>query len=238
MTLFAPIVLATAASAAVQAPVMAPQQLPIYAAPVRFDAGDSIGYAIADWRRLRMSNGYAFADYARFLAANPGWPGESALRKAAEKAMRSGESPLTVLQFFRSNEPTSGSGWARLAEAYLATGRPTEGLAAARSAWKSSDLDSNDEGILLGRLGTNFTAADYDRRIDALLFGKKASEAARLMPWSSAAQRPVLTARLAMLGRSPEAEMLYAASAPRVAGDAGLLMDRIRYLRDSGRERA
>ena len=115
-------------------------------------------------------------------------------------------SPLRVLAFFRSDEPTSGNGWARLAEAYLATGKPTEALAAARNAWKSSDLDSNDEGILLGRLGTNFTATDYDRRIDALLFGKKASDAERLMPWSSAARRPALAARLAMLGRSPDAE--------------------------------
>ena len=62
MTLLAPVVLATTASAAMQAPPMMPQQLPLYAAPVQYAAGDSIGYAIADWRRLRQSNGYAFDD--------------------------------------------------------------------------------------------------------------------------------------------------------------------------------
>ena len=236
MTLFAPVLLATVASAAVQLPP-APlqQQVPLYATS-QVQPGDSIGYAIADWRRLRANNGYAFADYARFLAANPGWPGEATLRRTAEKAMRPGEAPLNVIGFFRTAEPTSGNGWARLTEAYLATNRPTEALAAARNAWKSSDLDSSDEGILLGRLGTNFTAADYDRRIDALLFAKKASEAQRLMPWASAARRPALAARLAMLTRAPDAGMLYAAAAPRLPSDAGLLMDRIRYLRDSGTE--
>jgi soluble lytic murein transglycosylase len=224
------------ASASGQYAAPAVQQVPLYAAPAQYQAGDTIGYAIADWRRLRASSGYAFADYARFLAANPGWPGEAALRKVAEKAMRPGEAALTVAQFFRSNEPTTGNGWARLAEAYLATGKPEQALAAAREAWESSDLNSNDEGILLGRFGSQFTATDYDRRIDALLIGKKGSEAQRLMPWSSAARRPALAARLAMLTRAPDTEIQFAAAAPRLASDAGLLMDRIRYLRDAGSE--
>ena len=248
MAYIAPILLATVAGAAVQTYVPASpapqnpyaQQVPYnrpvsgYVAPTL--SGETIGYALADWRRLRASNGYAFGDYARFLAANPDWPGEAAMRKTAEKAMRSGESPLAVVQFFRTDEPTSGNGWARLAEAYLATGKPTEALAAARSAWKASDLDSNDEGILLGRFGSQFGAPDYDRRIDALLFAKKASEAQRLMPWSSASRRPALAARLAMLNRAPDAEPLFAAASASMTSDAGLLMDRIRYYRDAGNE--
>ena len=43
---------------------------PTYSAP-------AVSYAIADWRRLRQSNGYSFASYANFLVANPGWPGET-----------------------------------------------------------------------------------------------------------------------------------------------------------------
>ena len=237
MAYLAPILLATVAGAAAQ-DRLAPQPLqsPLAIAPAA--PAETIGYAIADWRRLRQSNGYAFADYARFLAANPGWPGEAAMRKAAEKAMRPGESPLGVVQFFRTAEPASGNGWTRLAEAYLATGKPTEALAAARAAWTASDLDSNDEGILLGRFGAQFVAADYDKRIDSLLFARKGSEAQRLLPWSSAARRPALAARAAMLTRSPDSESLYAAAAPQLASDAGLLMDRIRYLREAGSESA
>jgi soluble lytic murein transglycosylase len=235
MAYLAPILLATVASAAVQDP-LAPRagQALAYAAPA--PSAETIGYAIADWRRLRQGNGYAFADYARFLAANPDWPGEATMRRTAEKAMRPGESPLVVVQFFRTAEPTSGNGWTRLAEAYLATGKPAEALAAARSAWKSSDLDSNDEGILLGRFGTQFVATDYDGRIDSLLFARKASDAQRLLPWSSAARRPALAARVAMQTRAPDTEALYAAASPRLASDAGLLLDRIRYLRDAGSE--
>ena len=234
MALFAPIFLATVASAAVQQAGVpqAPQRLPVQV------QNDNLGYAIADWRRLRQSDGYSFASYARFLAANPGWPGESAMRRVAEKAMRSGENSLTVVQFFRSDEPLSGNGWARLAEAHLATGKPAEALAAARGAWQSADLSSADEGLILAQFGPQFTAVDYDKRIDALLFDKKASDAGRLLRWSSPARRPALNARHAMQTRSPDTERYFAAVAGRVASDAGLLMDRLRYLRDGGNESA
>src|SRR5689334_2782505 len=95
----------------------------------------SVSSAIGDWRRLRQSNGYSFADYARFLTYNPGWPEERKLRTWAEKAMRSAENPATVLAFFATKPPTTGNGFARLADAYSANGRTGEALAAARSAW-------------------------------------------------------------------------------------------------------
>ena len=61
-----------------------------------------IDYAIADWRRLRASDGYAFADYARFLNANPDWPDDNRLRGVAERQMRPGEYGPTVIAFFRT----------------------------------------------------------------------------------------------------------------------------------------
>ena len=76
-----------------------------------------------DWRRLRQSSGYRFADYARFLIANPDWPDEAQMRSWAENAMQPGENPATVLAFFAGDKPRRGNGWARLADAYAATGR-------------------------------------------------------------------------------------------------------------------
>ena len=193
-----------------------------------------INYALADWRRLRQSDGYSFADYARFVNANPGWPGESGLRRSAEKQMRPGENANTVLAFYRTSEPQSGNGWARLADAYLATGKPAEALAAARGAWVSSDLSKYDEQLLFSRFNKQFTAADHDRRIDALLFDKKTTDAYRMLPWSSPGRRAALTARISLLSRSSDAERRYQAVIAQVTTDAGLMMDRARYLRDSG----
>ena len=227
-----PLLLSTVAVAAIQ------QQAPLRPAPVYTPAIQSadIGYALADWRRLRQSAGYSFGDYARFVIANPGWPGESTLRKYAEKAMRPGENPLTVIGFYRTDEPQSGNGWARLAESLAATGKQSEALAAARSAWAMGDLSAYDEAALFGRFTAGLTAADHDRRVDALLFDKKTTDAYRMLPWTSPARRNAFNARIAMLSRQPDAEMRYRLVAGQVASDAGLLMDRARYLRDAGSE--
>src|SRR5262245_47032987 len=114
-------------------------------APAPAYSGYSTSYAIGDWRRLRQSNGYSFADYARFLTANPGWPEEDKLRRWAENAMRPGENAAAVLAFFANDPPTTGNGFARLADAYAASGRAAEALAAARGAWTEADLGSDDE---------------------------------------------------------------------------------------------
>ena len=233
-----PLLLSTVAVAAVQqssnslAPVTAAVQASSQASLT------DINYALADWRRLRQSSGYAFADYARFLNANPGWPGESGLRKNAEKAMRPGENANTVLAFFRTDEPTTGTGWARLAEANLSLGRQTEALAAAKAAWASSDLSQYDEQLLFSRFSSQLTAADHDKRVDALLFDKKASDAYRMLPWTTPTRRGAFNARIAMQSRSADAEQRYQAVIGQVTSDAGLMMDRARYLRDSGYEQA
>ena len=64
--LLIPVILATSATGAAQYQVPASSR---YAAPAY--AATDIDQAIADWRRLRQSDGYAFADYARFLINNP-----------------------------------------------------------------------------------------------------------------------------------------------------------------------
>ena len=201
-------------------------------------AAYEINYALADWRRLRPSDGYAFADYARFLNANPGWPGESGMRRAAEKQMRPGENASTVFAFFRTQEPTTGNGWARLAEANHTLGRAAEAPAAARGAWVSSDLSQYDEQLLFSRFGAQLTAADHDRRIDALLFDKKASDAYRMLPYTTPTRRGAFGARIAMQSRAADADQRYQAVIGQVTSDAGLMMDRARYLRDRGYEQA
>ena len=164
LAIFVPLLLSAVAGAAVQPVIQPVVQRPAVTSAISTD----VNYALADWRRLRQSDGYAFADYARFVISNPGWPGESGLRRAAEKQMRPGENALTVISFFRSDEPQSGNGWARLAESYAATGKAAEALAAARNAWTSADLSAYDEQSLFARFGSRFTAADHDKRVDAV----------------------------------------------------------------------
>ena len=193
-----------------------------------------VGYALNDWRRLRQSSGYSFADYARFLIANRNWPEEAKLRGWAERAMRPGENAATVLSFFAKDKPTTGNGWTRLADAYAANGRMAEALEAARNAWGEPDLGSMDEQSIWARYGGSFSRGDHDRRADALLFAKKVDDAARFYSLTTPSRQASFAARIAMQRKSPDAAALYGRVIGTVTTDAGLMMDRARYLRDTG----
>ena len=226
--------MALAASSSAQAPLQQ-QSYPNAYRPSPTVSND-VSWAIADWRRLRQSSGYSFGDYARFVNANPGWPGESTLRRNAERAIKPGENPATVLAFFASTPPVTGNGYAALADALLANGRQAEALAAAREAWASSDLGTTYEPVVYARYGANFSRADHDRRVDALLFDKKTSDAYRFLGFVSPQRAAAFGARIAMQSRSPDAERRYQPLMASVTSDAGLMMDRARYLRDNGFE--
>ena len=219
-----PVLLATAPSSSAQQAV--PQS---YAAAPSY--APSVSYSIDQWRRLRQSSNYSFADYANFLIANPDWPDTTRMRSWAEKAMRPGENAATVIAFFAREKPRTGNGWARMAEAYAASGRTAEALDAARNAWASPDLSDSDEQAIWARYGASFTRADHDRRIDSLLFDKKPSEAARFLALATPEREPIFAARVALQQGASDAETRYQAVIGSVTSDAGLMIDRARYLR-------
>lgn len=228
VALLLPLLLASATSASAQL-------TPVYTGPAQpqLSAASDIGYALNDWRRLRQPGNWSFGDYARFLNVYPGWPGESAMRRAAERAMRPGEYATTVIAFFRNDPPSSANGYARLADALYAQGRQTEALAAARKAWSASNLAPMDEIALFQRFGGQFTAADHDNRVDRLLIDRDPDDAQRLLPSTSPARQAAFAARIAMQKRSPDTEPLYNAVMAQVTTDAGLMQDRARYLREA-----
>ena len=219
-----PVLLALAPSSSAQYPTPTSYSpAPAYA--------PSVAYSLDQWRRLRQSSGYSFADYASFLIANPDWPSAERMRDWAEKAMRPGENATTVIAFFAREKPETGNGWARLADSYTASGRSAEALQAARNAWASPDLSDQDQQAIWARYGSTLTRADHDRRIDALLFAKKEDDAARFLALASPERQAAFAARVALQNDSSDAESRYRAVMGSVTSDAGLMMDRARYLR-------
>jgi soluble lytic murein transglycosylase len=236
VAVFLPVLLATAPSSSAQYAAPVAQRQPSYAPAPAFAA--NVGTSLNDWRRLRESSGYSFQDYARFLIVNPDWPSESTMRRWAERAMRPGEHAPTVMAFFAQDKPRTGTGYARLADAYAASGRAAEATSAAREAWASPDLSAADEQSLWARYGRIFSTTDHDRRVDALLFDKKEKDAARFVAMTSPSRRAAFAARVAMQSDADNADALYRAVIGTVTSDAGLMLDRARYLRANDYEQA
>jgi len=219
-----PVLLATAVASSAQ-----------YAGPANYAPppayAPSVASSLDQWRSLRQSNGYRFASYASFLITNPDWPDESRMRTWAERAMQPGENGATVLAFFASDKPKTGNGWARLADAYSSSGQNAQALDAARQAWRSDDLSSTDEQAIWARYGGSFTRSDADDRVDSLLFAKRPDDAARFLSTTSPDRQAAFAARIAMQQNAPDADSRYGAVISSVTRDAGLMMDRARWLR-------
>ena len=195
----------------------------------------SIAGTISQWRALQQSDGLGFAPYASFIMANPGWPGEDRMRRLAETGINPDSySPAQVVAFFAQFPPRTAVGHARNAVALMQTGRMDEARVAARNAWIGGTLQPSDEARLLSLFGSGFTPADHDLRADMLLWNGDIAGAMRMLPYVSAARRPVFSARIALKRKAPEATGLMQAADAIGAADAGYVADKALWLRDSG----
>ena len=195
----------------------------------------SIAGTISQWRALQQSDGLGFAPYASFIMANPGWPGEDRMRRLAETGINPDSySPAQVVAFFAQFPPRTAVGHARNAVALMQTGRMDEARVAARNAWIGGTLQPSDEARLLSLFGSGFTPADHDLRADMLLWNGDIAGAMRMLPYVSAARRPVFSARIAFKRKAPEATGLMQAADAIGAADAGYVADKALWLRDSG----
>jgi len=225
----------TIATLATAMPALTPAPQEVVQALPRASSDYAIGSAVTEWRRIRQSDNLPFSSYANFLLSNPGWPGETGRRSAAETSLTSGaENPALVARFFGQFPPLTAAGKLRYAEALMATGRRNEAVTQARAAWTMGALRPQDEATLIGVYGPSLTPADHDERMDALLWQGGTTAASRQLSYVSSARRPVFAARLAMRTRATDAASLAASAEGMGRGDAGYIADRASWLRDTG----
>ncbi len=199
----------------------------------------ALGIALSEWDTLRQSEALPFSSYARFLIAHPGWPLEAALRKSAERALRTdAEDPQLVAAYFARFAPTTATNALRFAEALDAIGRRDEAKRAARRAWTMGVLAPVDESRLVARWPGLLSTADHDARMERLLWSRSTTLAARQLALTSPSRQPQFDARLAMQARAPDAATKLNLVAASASGDPGFLLDRVNWLRLSGQEYA
>lgn len=198
----------------------------------------AIGDGLNQWQMLRQGSGYPFATYAAFLNRFPGWPGESDLRRAAERVIGPADSPGQVVGFFARNEPVTPQGWLRYAEALDASGRRGEAVVAARKAWAGGALSDADRLQLTIRFAGDLDAASHDARMDRLLWLRSTAPATTQLSLTSGTRRSLFAARLAMQTRAPDVDFHVANTQGTGPADAGWLLDRANLYRANGQEDA
>lgn len=195
----------------------------------------SLQYLISEWKRLQQSDRYPFTDYANFMLAHPGWPGETSRRAAAETVLSSGfQAPALVTRYFDRFPPLTAAGRVRFAEALAASGRRAEADEQARRAWRSGSLRTADESALMSGFPGAIGPADHDARMDALLWQDARAAAARQLAFTSPQNHALFDARLALRSNWPDASTKAAAVETLGARDPGFLADRASWYRNNG----
>lgn len=197
-------------------------------------SSSAVAGTIENWKRLQQSDSYPFSDYATFLLAHPGWPGENTRRAAAEASLGSGsDSPSLALRYFERFPPLTGAGRLRFAEALLVTGQRDKANEQARLAWRSGVLRPGDETQLLGMFPGALRPEDHDARMDRLLWEGATSAAARQIGFVSPGMRGLFEARLAFRTNAPDAAAKGAAASESARAHPGFIADRATWLRNS-----
>ena len=214
---------ATAAAAQAQAAVPPPPAI-----------GSRVSTGLARWNSLRQSDNLPFSSYASFLTSYRGWPGETAMRKTAERAIDPNRmNAAEVVSYFRVMPPLTGVGQARYAFALHATGQTEAARDAARQAWQSGVLPQTDLDRILALFGGALTMDDHDRRMETLLANNDIASARRLLPMTSPARRSVYEARIALQSGMPDADARLAALGDLANTHAGVLRDRAERMRNN-----
>ena len=187
---------------------------------------------IIEWRYLIDKNsGATFAEIAAFLRNNPEWPSRDILFARAEAAMDPNMEPRSVIAFFGGRDPVSDIGKIRLGEAFVATGSLDKGRQLIRDGWIGGDFDVNQEFAIIQRDG-NVLTPDVDRaRLNRLLFEDQVTAARREMSRVPSDAQQVAWARITLRSSSIQGMRLVTALPPSLQYDPGLLVDRIKILR-------
>src|SRR5690606_7129235 len=100
-----------------------------------------------------------------------------------------------IVAYFDRYKPVTNPARAHYALALMAQ-RPAAAQQIARDAWLGGQMSDNAEAAIFATYGREFTPADHDARMDALLWQRDGNAAARQLAWVSPAKREVFQARL------------------------------------------
>ncbi|WP_421997777.1 transglycosylase SLT domain-containing protein [Reyranella sp.] len=188
------------------------------------------------WSILRTApRGEAsFADTWRFLRENPDWPEPEVLRRQAEDRLAPEIPAAEVHRYFTAFPPLTSTGHMRRLEA-AQEASPGDVPRLARDSWRLATFRSSDETDFLNRYGHLLTGQDHVARFDRILREGRAPVARELLPKLPPEYQPLAEARLAMAVRAADAGDMLKRVTPARLDDPAIVLERIRWLRRTGK---
>jgi soluble lytic murein transglycosylase len=188
--------------------------------------------------RLTTGGAGTFTEMRRALDELTWFPGRRQLRIAAEQRIAAtGLSATEIITFLTRTEagvthqgPISAEGRIALAGASLALGRTADATRWAREVWRGHRLDTALQSEVLTRFGALLSADDHDARVEFLLWADRRTQARPLFALMTPEGRRNAEFRLGIA--AGEGAVLTGSA----VDDRGITFERVRQLRQQGRE--
>ncbi|MGE0659615.1 MAG: lytic transglycosylase domain-containing protein [Reyranellaceae bacterium] len=200
-------------------------------------AGHPVAIKYIDWLSYRDGGmPFSFREVARFVAANPGWPGMTQVRRVAEDRLGIDVPLQEIAAFFAGGDAVTPNGAIRHVEVLSATAGPQAARDKARQYWTEMQFDDAWQQNYLAAMGGMLGRADHVARLDRLLWDNRIGEARRMLPLMDGDRLAWAEARIALIERAGDAETRLAQVPAALRKESGLLFDQAKYLRRSGRD--
>jgi soluble lytic murein transglycosylase len=191
---------------------------------------------VIQWLALSAERPHAgFAEIARFLERNPGWPGQGALRRNAEMAMPEDLPDERLRAWFAARSPVTPAGALRYADALMRAGEQARATELLRAAWIERDFGRRDERAFRKRFAKLLRREHDLARLDRLLWDRKYRPAKRQARRLGKAYAALAEARIALARRAPGVDWAIRRVPAELETDPGLVYERARWRRHKNR---
>lgn len=198
---------------------------------------DPVGRDLVLWLWVQDNDSEApFEAIVDFMNTHPDWPRQDTILRRAEEAMPRTMAPDQVIAWFAGNEPISGWGKLRLADAYIAHGNRQFARHWIQRAWIEHDFTSADQDDVLREYREFLDEDTHIERAERLMWEHQYYPARRMREYVSDEFRTLMDAWLALMTLDSSASSRVEAVAEEYRDHPGLLYERIRWRRRKGRD--
>ena len=159
---------------------------------------------LIQWLYLKQrGNKATFNDYIDFIKRNQEYPRINRLKYLAEhKIILKNTTPNTVIRWFSNNEPLSGTGKLKLAEAFIAKGQIDNASKLIKEGWVDAKLSKNDLRYYRNKFKKYLTNEDQIKRASYLAWNNKYWDLKRMLRYLPKDQRALYNARQILMSNS------------------------------------
>lgn len=181
------------------------------------------------YRLLRYGDRQDFAEISAFLEANPNWPGQITLRRAAEKVMPEGMPPQPRANWFQKYPPLSGQAALKYARAIAFTESAERLAEVVRPLWRETDFSRSDEEAFYAEFAPHLTRADHIARVERQTREGQQQAAKRTAARLDPGYQRLVTAQIKLAHQQPGVDDAIRAVPGNLQGHDGLLYERARW---------